>query len=75
MNSFYFVGLIGGAEAVITDGSVSDLGRLCGEFEFTAFGRKVEGGQSTQTRGENFVCRRLSSGQGASERQSAEVAK
>jgi hypothetical protein len=42
-----FLSAIGGAEATITSDNVYDLGRLCGELEFTAFGKQVEGWQSS----------------------------
>jgi hypothetical protein len=41
-----FLGAIGGSEATITSDNVSDLGRLCREFEFTAFAQKVDDWQS-----------------------------
>jgi hypothetical protein len=45
------VDAIGGSEVVIPSDKVSDLGRLCGEFEFTEFAKKVEGWHSAH--GEN----------------------
>lgn len=43
------VSAIRGAGGVITSDDVGDLRRLCDEFQFAAFGKKVEHWQSART--------------------------
>jgi hypothetical protein len=50
-----FISAVGGAEAAITSDNVGDLSRLCGELEFTAFGKTVEGWQSAQAARASFA--------------------
>jgi predicted RNase H-like nuclease (RuvC/YqgF family) len=58
-----FLAAIGGSEVTITSDNVSDLGRLCGEFEFMDFAQKLDdwqpahGAFATEMRGELRVLR------------------